>query len=307
MMDIGAVSRDDISLCMEVYETQEQKTSKEVEQKDSLCITNDETTMENMCCETYEKVGGIETQVNTSFGKEVLFQTIEQALPYNIDNVFIAEDYGERKVKYNVDKVNYLAQLILKNDFDTFPTGRELRDELEKSYPFEGDSIWVKKSVIFGAIGEAGYVYRKNNLRNAFEKAGVTAATLSVDTKGEITVEAADGGDLEQLKETLIHQSNLFSTVYLKGEGKTMISDSPEEKQYLVTEMRWMLWHQYGLTINDLVDENGNIINLPEKLQQNEESKQYITDLILYGWRHRMTEDTLLGKITYVNGRVYVK
>ena len=304
MMDIGAVSRDNISLCMEVYEAQEQTTSKEVEQKDSLCITNHETTMETMYCETYEKVGEIETRVNTSFGKEVLFQTIEQALPYDINNVFIAEDYGERKVKYNQDKRHYLAQILLKTGVEPFHIPRE---EIEKNYPFEGDSVWVKRGVIDGAIGYAESFYRHNNLKDAFEKAGVTAATLSVDTKGEITVEAADGGDLEQLKETLMHKSDLFDTVYFKGEGKTMISDSPEEKQYLVTEMRWMLWHQYGLTINDLVDENGNIINLPEKLQQNEESKQYITDLILYGWRHRMTEDTLLGKITYVNGRVYVR
>lgn len=305
-MEIGVTSSCNSNIVLENYQANVQTKTK-VEGSTDSCILENSSATQDIYYENYEKVVGIEAQINSGFGKEVLFKTVEQALPYNESNVFIAEDYGERHVRYNIDKVNYLAQQIIKKGYQSVYKASEIRKELEKSYPFEGDSIWMKKSVIFGAIGRAGSLYRHNKLKKAFEDSGVTAATLAIDAKGEITVEASNGGDLEKLKQMLTHKSDLFRTVYFKGVGTTMLSDSPEEKRYLVTEVRWMLWHQYGLTINDLVDEKGKIKDLPEKLRLTEESKKYFSDLILYGWKHGMTEDTLLGKLTYVNGKLYVR
>ena len=83
--------------------------------------------------------------------------------------------------------------------------------------------------------------------------------------------------------------------------------DSPEEKRFLVTEVRWMLWKKYGLKIDDLIDENGQVKELPESMRETKDAEKYFSDLILYGWKHGMTEDTLLGKLTYVNGKLYVR
>ena len=183
----------------------------------------------------------------------------------------------------------------------------EFHAMLEKAYPFKGDSIWMQKGVVTGAVAQARKYFLHNNLKRAFEDAGVTAATLSIDAKGEITVEAADGGDLEQLKQTLTNKSDLFQTVYCKGTGTTVMPDSPEEKRFLVTEVRWMLWKKYGLKIDDLIDENGQVKELPESMRETKDAEKYFSDLILYGWKHGMTEDTLLGKLTYVNGKLYVR
>lgn len=304
-MEIGVTSSCNNNIILENYQANIQTKTKE--EGVDCCTFESSSETQGIYYENYEKVQNKELQVSSNFGKEVLFKTIGEAFPYTESNVFIAEDYGERQVCINDDKINYLAQQLLKQGvFDNYKF-KEIYKKLEEVYPFKGDSIWMKKSVLTGAVVEAGCYYAHNKLKDAFEDAGVTAATLSIDAKGEITVEAADGGDLEKLKQTLTHKSDLFQTVYCKGVGTTVMPDSPEEKRFLVTEVRWMLWKKYGLKIDDLIDENGQVKELPESMRETKDAEKYFSDLILYGWKHGMTEDTLLGKLTYVNGKLYVR
>ena len=305
-MEILATGSSNNGLLVENYPMNVQTTVKENALSDT-CIINSNAKEQEIYYETYGKIQNTDKQISSSFGKEIEFKSIEEVFPYQESNVFIAEDYGERYVHRNFDKINYVAQQLLKQGaFDKYETS-EICKQLEEEYPFEGDSIWMKKDVIISATAFAFCYCEHNNLKKSFEDAGVTAATLSIDAKGEITVEAADGGDLEQLKKTLITKSSLFLTISSKGIASTMLQGSPEEKEYWVTETRWMLWHQYGLRISDMIDENGRVKELPERLRGDADVEKHYAELILYAWHHGMIEDTVMGKLTYVNGRLYVR
>lgn len=154
-------------------------------------------------------------------------------------------------------------------------------------------------------------------MKSVFEEAGVTKALVTVDAKGDITVET-DEAENEDVNTDVIKQNFEYPAETAQTFRKILFGESPQylrlsgEKRNDVSCMYytgWILNHIYGIKVEDLsVAEDGSIVGLTDEVYNDydytPQTDFYINVRKLVA-RGGSSEDEV-GRMMYDNGNIYL-
>lgn len=235
-------------------------------------------------------------------------ELIKEKYPYDESkllkkDVWITKVNGisTRYIKLNKDKVNYLVQYYAERGGDM------------STYPFENDSEDIQRMYKHSAEEYGFCVMEECRLRKAFEDAGIQEATISIDVKGEITVDTADEqADIEALKQSLKFErasTSLRNTIFSEGYKYNNLSSEEIVDTSAMYATAWQLYRYYGIDIDDLsIEKDGSISGLTDEVYEDYDCQ---THTEFYGFIKKLirrggSSSDEIGRIMYKDGKLYV-
>lgn len=237
----------------------------------------------------------------------------ENSYPFNdsrveSEDVWRTVDEKGRKttpyMKYNKDKVNYLIHYYLERGGDM------------ETYPFESDDKETQTAYKHLVEFYACQAIEESRFRSVFVDSGIDTATITVDAKGEIKIEAKDHNNLEELenvKKKLTEfgkAATAFRNIIFR-EGQQYASLPGEKKNELssIYYTSWILYRHYGLRVEDLcIQADGSIAGLTEEVYNDYEYRSdsdFYKNIIKRIERGGSSEDEI-GRIVYKEGNIFI-
>ena len=185
------------------------------------------------------------------------------------------------------------------------------------TYPFENDSEDIQMAYKNSAEVYGFHAMEECRLRKAFEDAGIQEATISIDVKGEITVDTADEqADIEALKQCLKSDRtsgrtsiSLRNAIFNEGYKYNNLSNEESIDTSAMYATAWQLYRHYGIDIDDLsIEKDGSISGLTDEVYEDYDCQ---THTEFYGFIKKLirrggSSSDEIGRIMYKDGKLYV-
>ena len=225
------------------------------------------------------------------------------------DEYWFKTKHGTRQFHWDEKKLDLCIKYWMDNGsiIRTAPCNVDFPPELE------GDDQSTKNAYWNLATYKAGKAISECCLLKTFKELGLEDANISVDWKGEFSVESENDIDKEAFDKVFNSKWD-FVRVFrdLMPKCSKMSSMSSEEKQDFMeaTGYRWNLYRNYNLRAEDLkIKDNGEIEGLNEKFLEEfgtDFDKPYY-DIYRRAIRCGGDSDEIMVTMKVKNGKLYIK